>query len=204
MDTFEITIPQNLETMKLPDPAILNYWRLAENRSYYIDYDIDTTLLEIQRAIIIANKEDAGIPVEDRVPIKLWIFSNGGDLDVAYGVISAIEMSLTPVITINAGAAMSAGLLLLLAGHKRYALKRSTALIHSGSGVNAGTYEQIVESQKQYDNAVKLMREYIISRTNISTKKFSSKKTKDWYLSDKEQVELGVVDELLESFDAVM
>lgn len=204
MDTLEIAVPKNLETMQLPDPSLVNYWRLAESRSYYIDYDIDASLLEIQRAIIIANIEDKGKSVEERTPIKLWIFSYGGELDAVYAVISAIELSKTPVITINAGVAMSAGLLLLLAGHKRYAFNRSTALIHSGSGMSVGTYEQIAERQKQYDSTVKIMREYILSRTNITPKKFGAKKSTDWYVSDREQVELGIVDGMLTSFGDVI
>lgn len=204
MDTIEIKIPKAIDNLQLPDPAMVNYWRLAEKRSFYIDYEIDVELLEIQREIILANMEDKDVPVEDRVPIKLWVYSYGGDLDAAYSLISAIEMSKTPVITINAGVSMSAGLLILLAGHRRFATKRSTALIHSGSAVTSGTYEQIVEGQKQYDNMVKLMGEFIVDRTRITKKLFNKNKSKDWYISDIEQLELGIVDGILESFDSVI
>jgi ATP-dependent Clp protease protease subunit len=107
------------------------------------------------------------------------------------------------VITVNTGVAMSAGLLILLAGHKRYAMKYSTAMIHPGSAVHSGDYEQMQESQKNYKRTVDMMADYIIERTNITKKKLSNNWTRDWYVSDKEQAELGVVDKIVDSLDEV-
>ena len=39
--------------MSLPSPELVNYYRLAENRIFYIDYEIDESVLEVQKAIII-------------------------------------------------------------------------------------------------------------------------------------------------------
>ena len=33
---LHINLPQNLEDIKLPAPELVNYWRLAENRIFYI------------------------------------------------------------------------------------------------------------------------------------------------------------------------
>ena len=52
MQMLDILLPENLENMQLPDPAMLNYYRLAENRIFYVDFEIDMTILEIQKAII--------------------------------------------------------------------------------------------------------------------------------------------------------
>ena len=74
------------------------------------------------------NRKDRDIPVEKRKPINIYIMSFGGELYPAYALISTILASKTPVNTINMGVAMSAGLLILLAGHKRYAMKYITAM----------------------------------------------------------------------------
>lgn len=52
--------------MSLPSPELVNYYRLAENRIFYIDYEIDESVLEVQKAIIYYNIIDKDIPVSER------------------------------------------------------------------------------------------------------------------------------------------
>lgn len=68
--------------------------------------------------ILRYNKEDKGKPTEERQKITLFINSPGGDLDATLAFVNLIELSKTPVITINAGMAMSAAGLILMAGMK--------------------------------------------------------------------------------------
>ena len=201
MDCMELVIPGALENMQLPAPELLTYYRLAETRSYFVDTDIDETLTELIKEIILINAQDAGKPVEERVPIKLFIYSYGGELNAAFALIAACEASETPVITVNVGVAMSAGLLLLLAGERRYAFRHSQALIHSGSVAGmSGTYEQMAQAQAAYDREVKHMREYILERTAIPEKVFARRKAQDWYLSVEEQLSYGIVHQVVDSF----
>ena len=51
--------------MSLPSPELVNYYRLAENRIFYIDYEIDESVLEVQKAIIYYNIIDKDIPVSE-------------------------------------------------------------------------------------------------------------------------------------------
>jgi ATP-dependent protease ClpP protease subunit len=99
---------------------------------------------------------------------------------------------------------MSAGLLLLLAGQERYCLKRSQALIHTGSGGLQGTYEQIEESQKSYKKMVDEMRDYIIERTSIDLKTFNKNKAKDWYLTSAEQIEYSICNKIISCLDEII
>lgn len=204
MDLFELQLPENLENIQLPSPELVNYWRLAEERSFFIDTDIDETLTEFIKSIIYINMQDSGKPAEERKPITLYIYSYGGELSAAFALIAACEASITPVITVNVGVAMSAGLLIFLAGQRRYAFKHSQALIHSGSVSGmAGTYEQMAQAQAAYDREVKHMREYIMSRTSIPEKTFAKKKASDWYLSTDEQIEYGIANKVIESLEEI-
>lgn len=189
--------------MQIPDPDLLNYYRLAKERVYFIDFEIDGTLMSLIKEIIRINMEDIGKPVEERLPIVFPILSYGGDLDVTYTFIDTCAMSKTPIITVNMGVAMSAGVLLLLAGHKRYTMRHADAMIHSGSGGMEGTFEQMEASQNFYKQQIAKMREYILGRTKIDPKVFNRKKTKDWYISASEQVELGIVDGIIDNLDEV-
>ena len=189
--------------LQIPDRDLLFYYKFAKDRIFFIDYEITGELMLPIKEIIRINIEDANIPVEKRKPIIICIQSYGGDLDITYTFIDICAASKTPIYTVNMGVAMSAGLLLLLAGHKRFALSHSQAMIHSGSAGFSGTFEQIEESQKSYQKQVAQMREYILSRTNIEPKLFSRNKTKDWYISVDDQIKYGIVDKVITSLDEV-
>ena len=203
IQVLDILIPGEIEDVKLPSPELVNYYKDYDNRVIFIG-DVEEDLFDVTKQIYEYNRQDKGKKVEERKPITIQIMSYGGDLYQAYALISAILASTTPVITINCGVAMSAGLLILLAGHKRYAMKYSTAMIHSGSGGAQGTYEQMEEQQKNYKKLVDLMRNYIMERTTIDSKLFNKNKTKDWYIADSEQVELGIVSKIVESLDEII
>jgi ATP-dependent protease ClpP protease subunit len=102
------------------------------------------------------------------------------------------------------GVAMSAGLLILLAGHKRFCLKNSTALAHSGSGGASGTFEQTEAQMKDYKRFVDTMRSYIIERTNIDTKTLNKYKSKEWYLYAADQVTYHIVDKIVDDMSEIL
>lgn len=203
-EPIKIVIPPSVENLKLPSPPIVHYWKAAENRMFYIDFEVDDSLIEISKEIIEINREDKATPIESRLPIVLCVNTYGGDLDAAYSLISIIEASKTPVYTVNLGVSMSAGLLILVSGHKRFCMKRSRTLYHSGSAGIQGTYEQIEESKRSYDEMIKMMRDYIMDRTHIDQKMFNKNKNKDWYISDEEQVQLGIVDKIIDTLDEIL
>ena len=78
MELQEIILPKSVDGLQLPDPGMLDYFRLAENRIYYIDFEIDMSILDIQREIIYINVVDAEYPIDERIPIKILIDSPGG------------------------------------------------------------------------------------------------------------------------------
>lgn len=204
MEGLQIALPENLEDIKLPSPELVNYWRLAENRIFYIDYEIDETVLDIQRSIIAINIADRDIKVEDRIPIKIYLDTPGGLLSETMSLASTCIMSKTPVITVNVAEAYSGGCLLLLAGHKRYAFKYSKAMLHTGSGGISGTYEQTEQAQKNYKKQIEEMSSYILERTGMDEKLYKRNKSKDWYMDSNEQVQNNIVHSIVTSLDEII
>lgn len=199
MDFGELVIPNNLENLQLPDPGLLNDYKLANKRIFYVDFEITMGILDLQREIILINMADKDIPIKNRIPIKILIDSPGGYLAETMSVASTMIMSKTPVYTINIAEAYSGGSLLLMAGHKRYAMPFSKAMIHTGSGGTSGTFEQTEEQQKNYKRQVEEMGKYIIQRTGMDEKIFKKNRSKEWYLTTEEQVKYGVVHEIVEN-----
>lgn len=202
MELFELPIDLPSPSV-LPKPDEMLYWELKEQRTYWIDYEIDDAylLITLAKEIIRINNEEAGITTPE--PIILYIHSYGGDLDQAQFFCDLVESSRVPIITVATGAAMSAGLLIFLSGKRRYAFRHSSLLIHQGSASFSGTAEEIDSAQKSYKRKLEKMKRYILSRTSINEKLFEKNKTKDWYVSGDELISLGIADKIIENFDDI-
>lgn len=206
MDISTFVIPKEIQELTLPDPDELTYWHLRKNRCFWIDFELEGDyyhILEIGKIIVQMNMEEKDIPENELKPIVLYIFSYGGDLDSANAFIDICEMSRIPIITVSAGVSMSAGLLIFLAGKRRYAFKQTQILIHQGSGSMGGTFDEMEEAQKSYKKKIDQMKAYIMARTKIDDKLFKKNKSKDWYISGNELVELGIADKIIESFEDI-
>lgn len=204
MEQIQVDLPQNLENMTLPAPEMVNFWRLSENRIFYIDFEIDEAVMEIEKAIIAINIADKGISAEERKPIKIFINTLGGLLAETFSLCSTIMLSKTKVITVNVGEAYSAGCLILLAGHERYTFPYGKAMIHTGSGGVQGTYEQTEQAQKIYKKQIDEMGAYILERSQMDDKVYKRNKAKDWYLDAEEQIKYGIVSEIVTDLDTIL
>lgn len=196
-----VAIPESVENLQLPNPDLLTYYKDEQDRVLWIEGEIGDGLFELSKMILRYNMEDKNIPVEERKPIKIFINSPGGDLDSTLAFIGMMNISKTPIWTIDACWAYSAAGLILMAGHKRYALPNTECLIHSGSGQLGGSYEQTTEQMKNYKYLVDKMRDFILSKTKIDQKLFKKNSQKDWYIYDDEMLSLGIVDEIINDLD---
>lgn len=188
-------------SLPLPDETL--YWELKARRVYWIDFEITDCydLLVLAKEIINLNQKE--INVANPEPITIYIHSYGGDLDQTQFFCDLIESSRIPVITVAAGVAMSAGLLIFLSGKKRYAFKHSKILIHQGSASFSGTAEEIKAAQQSYEKQLETMETYILAHTLIDKKLFDKKKNKDWYVTGDELIELGIANKIIENFDDI-
>jgi ATP-dependent Clp protease protease subunit len=201
MDIMSLEIPKYVETLQLPDPQLLTYYKDLDRRCFWIDGEIGEDILDIGKKIIEFNRVDRDKPVDQIQPARIFLFTPGGLLDATLSLVNIIEISRVPVYCYNMGIAMSAGLLILLAGHKGYCLEGSRIMLHSGAGGAVGTYEQVESATKDYREVVEYMRKYILRKTKITPQMFGKKKDRDWYLYQNDQIELGIVDSVIESID---
>jgi ATP-dependent Clp protease protease subunit len=186
----------NMNTTTKVDELL--YAEQLDNRELFLGEVVDDDIIhDVIHHIIRWNREDAGKPVEERKPVKLFINSYGGDLVACNSAIDTIKLSKTPVYTYNLGKAFSAGGLLLMAGHKRFTYANSVVLIHQGSSGASGTTSQVidqVEFQKRQEERVK---SYILGATKITPEQYKDKFKEEWFFFGDESIELGVADELI-------
>lgn len=188
----------------LPEPETVNYYTLAKERKIYIDYDIDENILDLQKKLLQWNMEDKGKPREERKPIYIYIMSSGGDLNYMWSVIDSIEISQTPVITINMGLAASAAGLIFMAGHERYMLRRSKVLIHKGAATVGGDAQKVQDFLEDYKKDLNKMKEYVLERTNIPKSTMSRKQNNDWVLDSDYCLEHGVCTRIIDSMEDIV
>ena len=188
----------------LPEPENLNFYKLYQKRIIYVMGEIDSWVLEISKMIQIANIEDAGKPIKERVPVKIFVFSQGGEDQASWNFVDFVAASKTPVYTVNAGMCLSNGLTLLMAGHKRFALKHSTGMYHSGSARIEGIKEQVDAATKYIASQDKIYEKWFLDHCKIDQKLFNRKKKTDWYMTADEMLEYGIVDKIIDSLDEVI
>lgn len=188
---------------QLPDPGLLEYYRRLKDREILWNDDVDESMIEVSMCIRKWNIEDKGKSVDERKPIKIFINSDGGDLNTIMNVVDMIELSKTPVITIALGKAYSAGGLLLMAGDMRYIFKNTSCLIHDGSSGIYGTTGKMLDNLEFTKGLERRIRDYIISHTDIPDDLYDSNYRRDWFLFSDEMIRYNVADEIIEDIDLI-
>ena len=195
---FTINIPKVLADLSLPDPELLDYYKSLPNRELWITNEINTDTLDIVRKILYWNKEDKDIDPNERKPIKLFFFSNGGDLDVNYTLANIVDISATPVWGINMGRCMSAAAFIYLACQKRFMLKDAYFLFHQGSGAFSGSFAEVAAEMEDYAEQVSNLSTYMVAHTKYTEEEVADNIGGEWYVRAKEALEKGVCHEILD------
>lgn len=198
-----VGIPQAVANLQLPDPDLRNYYRDEEDRVFWLDDAVGDCATDLIKMIVRCNKEDKGIDPADRKPIKIFIDSPGGDVTFMWSIIRAIEISKTPVWTINYCTAYSAAAEILASGHVRLAFPGSHVMIHLGSCAYMGDAATVEATKKYFDALAKKTVDHLLERTKIEPKMFKKKTTTDWFLDENEALKNGVIDKIITDFDEI-
>ena len=174
------------------------YLRDLKQRKLFLTEEINPfTVQEYVKHILQFNKEDTGIPAEERKPILLYLSSIGGDVASGFSLIDVIRNSVTPVYTINLNFQYSMGFLIGLAGHKRFATKNAQLLMHDGTSMiyNSGAkvHDQI-EFNRRIEERIK---EYVLARSKLTPEEYDNKFRVEWYLFADEAKKYGFVDSII-------
>ena len=170
---------------------------LKQRKLFCIDEIGDGIVANIVRHIMQFNKDDLGVPTEERQPIILYMSSPGGSVDAGYQLIDAILSSKTPVYTVNLGHWYSMALLIGIAGHKRFSLKNSKFLLHDGSTFSYDSTAKVQDRLEFTKKEEERSREYIIGMTKLTREEYDEKYRVEWYMFADEAKEKGFVDYII-------
>ena len=200
MESMSIILPKEAANLQLPDPELRNFYVDLEHRVFWLDEEVTPYLLELIKYIIRWNADDMCTPVEKRLPIRIYFFSPGGDLDINYALIDTIKMSKTPIYGINIGQCASAAAYIFLSCHKRFMLPHAYFIFHQGSGTISGTFEQICAQMEDYQNQVEELSGFMLEHTDYSEEEVANKIVGEWYVRKDEAVQKGVVHDIINDF----
>ena len=203
-ECYEFALPLLPDTanLQLADPSLVNFYSDLENRTYWLNDEINHYTFDLVQYIIRWNREDKDIPIEERKPIHIIIDCGGGHLSVSETVSNVIKMSKTPVYGIALGYVASGATVIYLSCHKKYALPNSVFVLHKGScsGVS-GTYDEIVAFARDYEKQMETLIGFYIDNTGYTEEEIEENIQTDWYIRTKEALEKGIVDELVADID---
>ena len=165
---------------------------------------------DITRFIVDFNRED-DIEEEtarlegksfERKPIWLYIDSIGGDVIEGFSLASAIELSKTPVYTVNIGDWASVALIVGAAGHKRYTLPYSRFMMHDGFDFIVGTSAKVQDAAKFNEKfETRIVKQFILRHTNpdkMTSDFYDAIYMHDFYMLPEEALNYGFVDEIID------
>ena len=199
--------------------SLEEYQRLEalEQRRIYLSGEINSIDMEdsanlylsnteqIAQHILSFNKQDANLPPEQRTPIKLFINSPGGNISEGFHLVAIIELSKTPVYTINTSNWASMAFWVGISGHRRFSLPYSEFLLHEGSLFTAGSVGSVqdtVEFNRRYKAEV--IKKHVLRHSNMSSEEYDSTLRREFYMLPEDAIKYGFIDEIITDIDTIL
>ena len=152
-------------------------------------YDIITRI----RAILHMRKDE-----HKNDPINLIINSDGGSVYEALGIIDYIQSLDVKTNTICRGRAMSAAALILCAGTGvRAASQYSTIMFHEISSDIYGKSSDMKANVQHMEKLEEILLEILKSNSNKEKEYWKNVTIKDYYITPKDALDMGVIDTII-------
>ena len=138
-----------------------------------------------------------------RDPIEIYLTSGGGDVWSGFSIISAIEMSETPIVVYGLGYVGSIALAIYLSCHIRMASKYTFFMYHSVSIAFEGDIKSLADTQEHVGVNQYYYDEIIKEKTSLTQEyldDIQDRRKDDIYTAQK-ALELGIVNHITERAD---
>ena len=172
------------------------YSRLLRDRIIFIGTPINDFVANAAIAqMLFLQMED---PKKD---ISLYINSPGGSVTDGMASYDTMNFLQCDIVTYCVGQAASMSTLLLAAGTKgkRYALPNSRVMMHQPTGGATGQTSDISIAAREIVRWRERMNELIAGPTNKTVEEVAEDSDRDFYMTAKEALEYGIVDQVIES-----
>ena len=157
-----------------------------------------STASQIVDDILAYNCEDRAIKPANRKPIRLYINSPGGDVTEGFAIVSVIELSQTPVYTINVGQWSSMAFLIGITGHRRFSLPHATFLMHDGKTFtfdSGNKAQDRMDFEKRFEKEV--VRTHVLKHSRMEPTEYDALARVECYMLPEDALRSGFIDEIV-------
>ncbi|MCR4604781.1 MAG: ATP-dependent Clp endopeptidase proteolytic subunit ClpP [Eubacterium sp.] len=172
------------------------YSRLLKERIIFLGDEVnDATASVVVAQLLFLESED---PKKD---IQLYINSPGGSVTAGMAIYDTMNYVKCDVSTICVGLAASMGAFLLSSGAKgkRYCLPNAEVMIHQPLGGAKGQATEIQIAAENILKTKKKLNEILAANTGQTFDKITADTDRDNFMSAKEALEYGLIDEIITS-----
>src|SRR5213082_669267 len=192
---FNHLVPMVVESDGRSERSFDIFSRLLRERIVFLGTEVSeasANLIVAQLLFLEAEDPDTDI--------RLYVNSPGGSAYAGFAIYDAMQFVKPDVQTYAVGMAMSAGALILAGGAagKRYVLPNAKVMIHQGSGGFRGTPADIQIAAKEILEMTRRMAEIIARHTGQPIEQVMKDIDRDRFMSPREAVEYGLVDQIME------
>lgn len=192
----QILVPTVIEKTHQGERAYDIYSRLLKERIIFLGTPIDEAVANTVIAqLLFLQHED---PTKD---IQIYINSPGGTIYDALAIYDTMNYVKPDVQTIAVGLAMSAGAILLAAGHrgKRFALPHSKVMIHQPSAGYRGTAADIEISAREIMETKQLVEKIFARSTGQTEARVRKDMDRDFYMTAEDAKRYGIIDDVIKA-----
>jgi|TARA_R110000796_G_scaffold79676_1_gene176855 ATP-dependent Clp protease protease subunit len=131
--------------------------------------------------------------------ITLHVDTPGGSVKSGLGIVDVMDYVKCDIATVNTGMAASMGSILLGAGTKgkRSSLRFSKTMLHQSSGGAVGNIQDARISMTEWEKTNNILFELLGEYCDKDPKKVMEDSTRDKWLSSKEALDYGIIDEII-------
>ncbi len=187
--------PTIIEERQLNVASMDVFSRLMMDRIIFLGLPIDDYVANIiQAQLLFLESAD---PSKD---IQIYFNTPGGSVHAGLGIYDTMQFISADVATICTGMAASMGAVLLCAGTKgkRSALTHSRVMIHQPMGGAQGQATDIEITVREIQKLKRELYEIIAYHSGNEYDKVEKDSDRDYWMTAKEAVEYGMIDEVLE------
>ena len=186
--------PTILEERKLNVAAMDVFSRLMMDRIVFLGVPVDDDVANIVQAqlLFLASQEST-------LDISLYLNTPGGSASAGLGIYDTMQLIEPDVATICTGMAASMGAILLCAGTpgKRSALMHSRVMIHQPLGGAQGQASDIEIAAREILKVKTELYSILSEHTGKSVEQIAADADRDYWMTSKEALEYGMIDEVL-------
>lgn len=193
-------IPMVVEQTARGERSFDIYSRLLKERVVFVVGPVDDQMANLIVAQLLFLESDN--PDKD---IQLYINSPGGVITAGMSIYDTMQFIKPDVATMCLGQAASMGAVLLAGGAqgKRFALTNSRVMVHQPSGGFQGQQTDIEIQAREILYARERLNEVLAQHTGQPLDKIKADTERDYFMSARDAVEYGVIDDVLTSREAM-